>query len=186
MKNSAKSVEPKSLYERYGNTEQGGFLEQTKQKGDISEAKCLFEFQKRGIPVLIPWGDKERYDLVIEWYNSFYRVQVKTSNEIRNGAVICYTHSSHDHTTHKNHYKYQGQVDFFCFYNFQLDKCALVPMSVIGKKGNISLRIAPPKNNQTKDIKYFDDFSIDKTLCVETLHGTSHGEEDKVQTTTGN
>jgi hypothetical protein len=27
---------------------------QTKVKGDISEAKALFEFQKRGIPVLLP------------------------------------------------------------------------------------------------------------------------------------
>jgi hypothetical protein len=27
---------------------------QTKLKGDISEAKALFEFQKRNIPVLIP------------------------------------------------------------------------------------------------------------------------------------
>lgn len=148
-------------------------MKQTKQKGDISEAKCLFEFQKRGIPVLIPWGDKDRYDLVIEFNGSFYRIQVKTSNEYNNGAVTCYTRSSHDHTTHKNHYTYQNQVDFFFFYNFKLDKCALVPMSVIGDKTSIKLRIDNPKNNRTKGIKYFDDFSIDKTLCVETLHGTS-------------
>lgn len=54
---------------------------QTKIKGDISEAKALFEFQKRNIPVLLPWGDKERYDMVIELSNHFFRVQVKTANE---------------------------------------------------------------------------------------------------------
>ena len=148
-------------------------MEQTKQKGDISEAKCLFEFQKRRIPVLIPWGDKERYDLVIELNKHFYRIQVKTANEYTDGVIKCYTRSSHDNTTHKNYYTYQGQVDFFFFYNFQLDKCALVPMSVVGDKAKISLRVYPPKKNQTKNIKYFDDFSIDKTLCVETLHETS-------------
>lgn len=185
MENLAKSVEPK-FFMNMAIPSKEYFVEQTKQKGDISEAKCLLEFQKRGIPVLIPWGDKERYDLVIELNGSFYRVQVKTANECRSGAVMCYTRSSHDHTTHKRYYKYQNQVDFFFFYNFQLDKCALVPMSVVGDKSSICLRVDAPKRNQTKNIKYFDDFSIDKTLCVETLHETSQVEEDKVQTTIGN
>lgn len=88
---------------------------QTKAKGDISEAKALFEFQKRNIPVLLPWGDKERYDMVIELSNHFFRVQVKTANEEKNGSIICYTRSSHDHTTHKKYYKYVNQVDFLCF-----------------------------------------------------------------------
>ena len=29
----------------------------SKTKGNISEAKTLFEFQKRNIPVCLPWGD---------------------------------------------------------------------------------------------------------------------------------
>lgn len=107
---------------------------------------------------------------------------MKTANEIVNGVIKCYARSSHDHTTHKNFYDYQGQVDFFFYYNFALDKCALVPMKDIGNKKQISLRIEPPKNNQ-QNVKYFDDYNIDKILCVETLYETSQEEEEKVQTT---
>ncbi len=141
----------------------------SKDKGDLSEAKALFEFQKHHIPVLIPWGDNLRYDMVIELNNSFYRVQVKTANEIKNGAVKCYARSSTNHTTNKHLQSYVNDVDFFVFYNQNLDKIALVPIKDIGDKKNISLRIEPPKNHQ-KNLKYFDDYSFDKILCVETLH----------------
>ena len=159
---------------------------QTKAKGDISEAKALFEFQKRNIPVLLPWGDKERYDMVIELSNHFFRVQVKTANEESNGSIKCYTRSSHDHTTHKRYYKYVNQVDFFVFYNIKRDIIAIVPIEDIGEKSCISLRITSPKNNQG-DVKFFSDYSFDKILCVETLHAPSeNSEEEKVQTTIGN
>lgn len=155
---------------------------QTKLKGDISEAKALFEFQKRNIPVLIPWGDKERYDMVIDFNNNFYRIQVKTANEEKNGAIRCYCRSSHDHTTHKHYYDYKDQIDYFVFYNMTYDKIAIVPISIIGDQKQLSLRIYPPRNNQS-NVYYFDDFSFDKILCVETLHEASQRNEEKIQTT---
>lgn len=142
----------------------------SKTKGDISEAKALFEFQKRGIPVLIPWGDNLRYDMVIELNNCFYRIQVKTANEIKNGVVKCYTRSSTNHTTNKHLTTYENDVDYFVFYNQILDKVALVPIKEVGNQKTISLRLEPPKNNQN-NLRYFDDYSFDKILCVETLHG---------------
>lgn len=142
---------------------------QTKVKGDISEAKALFEFQKRNIPVLLPWGDKERYDMVIELDNHFYKVQVKTANEEINGAIHCYTRSSHNHTTHKNYYKYQGQIDYFVFYNMKYDLIAIVPIQDIGDKATFSLRLETPKNNQKQGVRYFSDYSFDKILGKEII-----------------
>lgn len=37
-----------------------------KQKGNIGEAKCLAKMVELGIPVCLPFGDNERYDMVIE------------------------------------------------------------------------------------------------------------------------
>ena len=108
--------------------------------------------------------------MVIELNNNFYRIQVKTANEIGNGSIKCYARSSDNHCCKtKGLRDYQNQVDYFVFYNQDLDKIALVPMEDIGDKKSISLRIESPKNNQG-NIRYFDDYSFDKILCVETLH----------------
>ena len=141
----------------------------TKEKGDISEARALFEFQKLGIPVSIPWGDNLRYDMIIEVNNHLYKVQIKTSNEIVNGAIKCYTRSSKNHTTNKVYDTYENDVDYFVFYNYEMDKLALIPIKDIGKQKTIALRIDKPSNNQG-NVRYFDDYSFEKILCVETLH----------------
>ena len=130
----------------------------SKMKGQISEARALYEFQKYGIPVCIPWGDNERYDLVAEFDGQFNRIQVKTCNEEENGAIVCYARSSTNHTTNRNLTTYENEVDYFVFVNQTRDWVALVPMEEIGKNKAIRLRIVPPANGQTKGIRYFEDF----------------------------
>ena len=40
----------------------------TKTAGEITEAVVLAEFLKAGFPVLVPFGDNLRYDLVERWW----------------------------------------------------------------------------------------------------------------------
>ena len=143
----------------------------SKSKGNISEARTLFEFQKYNIPVSLPWGDNERYDMIAEFNGKLNRIQIKTSNEENNGAIKCYCRSSTNHTTNKNFSTYENDIDYFVFYNQQRDILALVPIEVVGNNKSISLRIEPTNNGQTKNIKFFNYYSFDKILCVETLHG---------------
>ena len=130
----------------------------SKMKGQISEARALYEFQKYGIPVCVPWGDNERYDLIAEFDGKFNRIQVKTCNEEENGAIVCYARSSTNHTTNRNLTTYENEVDYFVFVNQTRDWVALVPMEEIGKNKAIRLRVVPPSNGQTKGIRYFEDF----------------------------
>jgi hypothetical protein len=51
----------------------------TKAIGEVSEAVILAEFLKAGFPVLLPFGDNQRYDMVIEVSGRFLRVQCKTA-----------------------------------------------------------------------------------------------------------
>ena len=137
-----------------------------KSKGQISEARALYEFQKYGIPVCIPWGDNERYDLIAEFDNKFNRIQIKTCNEEQNGSIVCYTRSSTNHTTNKNLIDYVGQIDYFVFVNHTYDLIAIVPIEEIGNNKQIRLRIEPTKNNQTKGTRFFKDYSFEnKFTC---------------------
>lgn len=130
----------------------------SKMKGQISEARALYEFQKYGIPVCVPWGDNERYDLIAEFDGKFNRIQVKTCNEEENGAIVCYARSSTNHTTNRNLTTHENEVDYFVFVNQTRDWVALVPMEEIGKNKAIRLRVVPPANGQIKGIRYFEDF----------------------------
>ena len=134
----------------------------SKMKGQLSEARALYEFQKRNIPVCIPWGDNERYDMIAEFNGKFNRIQVKTSNEVVNGAINCYCRSSTNHTTNKNLTTYIGDVDYFVFVNQTYDLIAIVPIEEIGDKKQIRLRIQPTANGQTTNVRFFSDFSFEK------------------------
>lgn len=120
----------------------------TKQVGTISEAMALARFMSLGWKVLMPFGDNERYDLVIDRGNGFETVQVKTGR-VRKGCVIFNASSTVGHTG--SHYSpdksYQNEVDLFCVYCPELDSLYLLPVDAVGAyKGH--LRIDPPKSAQ--------------------------------------
>ena len=138
----------------------------SKIKGQLSEARALYEFQKYHIPVCLPWGDNERYDMIAEFDGKFNRIQVKTSNEEENGAICCWARSSTNHTTNKRLSSYEGEVDYFVFVNQTYDLIALVPIEDLEGKKSIRLRLTPPANGQTKGIRYFEDYSFDKKFNI--------------------
>ena len=51
----------------------------TKAQGDIGEAAALLYFNLQDFPVSIPFGDNQRYDLIVEFPEGLKRVQVKTT-----------------------------------------------------------------------------------------------------------
>jgi hypothetical protein len=52
-----------------------------KQMGTVGVLRVAHIYQMHGYNVLLPFGDCQKYDLVIEKDNRFERVQVKTVNE---------------------------------------------------------------------------------------------------------
>jgi hypothetical protein len=127
----------------------------TKRVGNVSEAAVLAALLKRGYVVLTPWGDNERYDLVIDNEGTFERVQVKTGRII-SGAVVVDAKS----VSTKGTNWYHGQVDHIAAYCTELDKCYLVPMVVFGKRRSISLRFEASKNHQSKRVTLAKDFEL--------------------------
>ena len=106
----------------------------------------------------MPFGDKRRYDLVIEDADgNFYRIQCKTGWVDCNGTYIQFkTASSYYHTKagRTNHAKrdYRGQIDYFAVYCPETRGVYLMPVDHVGI-ASANLRLLPTANKQEKNVR---------------------------------
>ena len=98
-----------------------------KARGEQSEAAVIHQFVKQGLSVLEPFGDNERYDLVIEKAGDFYRVQVKTGR-IENGRVQFETRSTGTLTRKVEKEGYEGDIDISAVHSPDLGETYVVPI----------------------------------------------------------
>lgn len=129
----------------------------TKSTGNTSVGFVASALLKKGYVVLFPFGDNERYDLVIELNGQFSRVQVKTGR-LESGSISFDTASTNlEHGKWVRH-DYIGQIELFGVYCPQLDKTYLVPVQ--NCKTEMTLRVESPKNNAKKNIRWAKDFEF--------------------------
>src|SRR5580692_8541807 len=132
-------------------------MDNPKSIGERSEGMVLAALLRAHKVVLQPFGDNQRYDLVVDDNGTFSRVQCKTAR-LKGGVLVFDTCSSQ---THRGRGKqgYKGQIELFAVYSPDLDKTYLVPVDVVGDRGAM-LRISPAKNGQTKGVRFAADFEL--------------------------
>ncbi|HLL77971.1 MAG TPA: group I intron-associated PD-(D/E)XK endonuclease [Ktedonobacteraceae bacterium] len=136
-----------------------------KAVGEQSEAIIIAKLVELGYNVLLPFGDNQRYDLIIEDAAlNFHRIQCKTGWVESKGAYIEFkTASSYYHTrqgrTEHERKGYRGQVDYFAVYSPDTGKVYLVPMAHASTV-NCFLRLVPTKNNQGKHVRWAKDYEL--------------------------
>ena len=136
----------------------------SKQIGNIGEAKVLSKFIELGFPVYIPFGDNEKADLVVEFNGKLNKIQIKTSVDAKNGNITFDLTSSTAHRKNGMRHKYTiDEVDYFALYNLSRDKIYLlkVPETPIT---TIRFRYECLKNGQTYGVHFEDDYLIDNVL----------------------
>ncbi|WVN41148.1 group I intron-associated PD-(D/E)XK endonuclease [beta proteobacterium MWH-UniP1] len=129
-----------------------------KHVGEVTQAIILAELLKRGIAVSIPFGDNQRYDLIIELATGFQRVQCKTGR-LKKGAIEFAVASSRYHRGGRR-VSYVNQIELFAVYCPANGKCYLVPAASLALKNQCSLRIEPAGNGQSKGIRWAIDFEL--------------------------
>lgn len=95
-------------------TEEVCTLVNTKAIGNVGEARVLSELISLGIPVCLPFGDNERYDLVADFNGRLVRIQVKTVGVLsRDGKSVTVPLSS-KRPASKGYaeVRYAGDVEF--------------------------------------------------------------------------
>lgn len=129
------------------------------RKGDLTEAVVIAELKRRGIPVSTPFGDNERYDVVVETEDGkLLRVQVKTG-WLQDGKVHFHGSSQHTNSSGNVYKPYDGDVDYFIVYCHSCGTMDLVPEDSFYT--SMSLRVDEPKKTDST-INWAKDFEFDE------------------------
>ena len=129
----------------------------TKKVGDISELEAILALTKLGYKVLIPFGENQRYDFVVDDGETLSRIQVKTGR-LRNGVILYGAASTHGHRGRPCR-PYQGEIEYIAVYCPDTQKVYLVPESHLTRSLG-SLRVAPTKNNVLKTVRWASAYEL--------------------------
>jgi prevent-host-death family protein len=138
------------------------FVLSTNQKGAIAETAIAAAATKLGISVLRPIVEHGRYDLAFEISDRILRVQCKWGRLDDGRTVI----TAQLHTTRLSPSGYirasysEDEIDLLAIYCQGLDRCYLLPSSLIAGRRAICLRLTPPKNRQRACINLARDFEF--------------------------
>jgi hypothetical protein len=125
--------------------------------GEISEAQVLARLLLADEVVLLPFGDNQRYDLVLDRKGTFLRVQVKTGR-LRDGAVRFFPCSSGSTTDHCTKTSYLGAADFFAVYCPENRRVYWISVDECGGLKECSLRVDQARNGQVRNTRLASDY----------------------------
>lgn len=129
------------------------------RKGDLTEAEVITQLKRRGVPVSIPFGDNERYDLLFETPGGvILRAQVKTGWSDR-GIVNFRGYSQHTNSEGNVYKQYDRDVDCFLVFSDEYDRLFLVWEDEFDS--NMSIRVESPKQDHDT-INWADDYDFDE------------------------
>jgi len=148
-------------------------VEHPKDVGDRSTLAIMLALRSAGYSVLMPFGENTRYDLVIDDGESLARVQCKTGRLLQ-GAITFRTSSTYLHHPHPKVWSrdYHGEVDYFAVYCPATAGVYLVPIADLATNCSAMLRVAPPRNNQVRGVRYASRYEIAR-IPIEGLRGPS-------------
>jgi hypothetical protein len=115
----------------------------TKDRGDETEAKVIHELIARGYSVSVPFGDNDKYDLIVDDGRSLLRVQCKTG-WIEDECVRFKTASKTTVDGEVRRTDYEGEIEAFAIRCKDTGTLYWVPEKESGRK-NTYLRVSDPK-----------------------------------------
>lgn len=118
------------------------------QIGLITEQKCQLYLLERGFNILVPIGNYQKYDLVIEKNNKFYRIQIKHSTEKENSFIVRTRYDVRDNGKVRKETYQKEDIDYFMtefqgiFYMFPVFGTVETKFWLIPPKNSSSAKMA--------------------------------------------
>ena len=94
-------------------------------QGSITETKIILESLQKEIDISIPYGNKSRYDLIMDINSKLYRIQIKTSR-MANTKGKAFTFNCYSVVNGKKHRYTKAEIDYFA--TIWEDKLYLIPI----------------------------------------------------------
>ena len=133
------------------------------QKGILTEIQCIEKFIELGFSVSIPYGNANRYDLLVDTGNKIFRVQCKSANLNENGSytVSTVTSVATMATQYKKFYD-SSQIDLMV--TIIENQMVFIPVSFIEKSTSRVFRTELPKHGAKSQCNLIEDFSFEKIM----------------------
>ncbi len=132
-------------------------IHHTKNKGDLGVAKAHCDLVEKGFIVLFPATEHAPFDLVAYDGNRFVRVQVKYRRAVNGSIQIPMKSWWADKNGSHGKLIDKSQIDVFCVYCPDTDRCYYFKPENIEKC--FTIRVNTPKNNQAKRVNFADDYT---------------------------
>jgi hypothetical protein len=129
---------------------------QTREKGNLTEAKILAALVDAGYLVSMPFGEGHKYDFIIDDSVSLRRVQCKTGR-VKKGVLLFNSYSQSGNGATKQ--GYHGLADLFAVLNPESGAVYLVPVEGFGTTG-VTLRLRPTLSGQVQNVNWAVDYLL--------------------------
>ena len=132
----------------------------SKHIGEIGQLSVILDLKRRGYAVSIPYGDNDKYDLLVDVGHQILRVQVK-AREPKQGCIRVEL-SSTSYTGNKIYKAFYSpeDVDVFAIFNTQDEEIYYLNAQYVlkGDLKTFTLRIEKTRNGQAKKIRFAKDY----------------------------
>ena len=137
-------------------------MKNTKAVGNLTELQCITGLYELGCDISIPFGNSQKYDLIMDYQGKLYKVQVKHAKEHEDTHFSFKTrwqgHNSQGYT--QTSYTKQD-IDFFA--TFCKGIVYLIPVEECSGAEK-TLRFVPTKSGQVKGINFAKDYEAKEVL----------------------
>ena len=115
-------------------------------RGELAELAFMRKAASLGFAVARPWGDSDRYDVVVRFENTFWRVQIKS---------VLGKSPSRDHyrvqTRDSRKHAYSAKdIDFLVAYIFAEDIWYILPAHIVENKKSVCLSPGPKRSRSKR------------------------------------
>jgi hypothetical protein len=131
----------------------------SKDKGNLAELAAAKKIISKDMSVAFPFGDNERYDLIIDNGQQLEKAQVRKASKRDNYIVFkCYSNHRSEGEIKRDTFE-ESEIDCFLVWYQEKEKIYKVPIEE-SPKTEMRLRLRRTENNQRKNVNWADDYKI--------------------------